>query len=111
MTQSIEKTFLIDPLSTNNAIYHDSLTFKNEQHNISISNLILRTGSPKLNLKRKEVNKHLSELRQKKNISLIDHSLKITPRHFNESKHLNKENIPSNLVASEETPIDFFPWN
>ena len=111
MTQSIEKTFLIDPLSTNNAIYHDSLTFKNEQHNISISNLILRTGSQKLNLKRKEVNKHLSELRQKKNISLIDHSQKITPRHFNKSKHLNKENIPSNLVASEETPIDFFTWN
>ena len=28
MTQSIEKRFLIDPLTTNNAIYRDSLTFK-----------------------------------------------------------------------------------
>ena len=26
LTQSIEKSFLIDPLNTNNAIYHDSLT-------------------------------------------------------------------------------------
>ena len=25
LTQSIEKSFLIDPLTTNNAIYHDSL--------------------------------------------------------------------------------------
>ena len=28
MTQSIEKSFLIDPLTTNNAIYRDSLTIK-----------------------------------------------------------------------------------
>ena len=26
LTQSIEKSFLIDPLNTNNAIYHDPLT-------------------------------------------------------------------------------------
>ena len=26
LTQSIEKSFLIDPLNTNNAIYRDSLT-------------------------------------------------------------------------------------
>ena len=27
LTKSFEKRFLIDPLTTNNAIYHDSLTF------------------------------------------------------------------------------------
>ena len=28
MTQSIEKSFMIDPLTTNNAIYRELLTFK-----------------------------------------------------------------------------------
>ena len=37
------------------------------------------------------VNKHLSELCQEKNTSLIDHSQKAKPRHLNKNKlHLNK---------------------
>ena len=46
-------------------------SLKNNQHDVSVSNIILRTDNSKLNAKRCEVNQILSELCHEKNISLI----------------------------------------
>ena len=81
---------------------------KNEQHDVTISNIILRTDNQKLNNKRNEVNRCLSELCKEKNVYLIDHSQKIKPRHLNKSKlHLNRNeaNLICNSFISEISRI------
>ena len=57
-------------------------SLKNNQHDVSVSNIILRTDNSKLNAKRCEVNRILSQLCQERNMYLIDHSKKIKPNHL-----------------------------
>ena len=79
-------------------------SLKNNQHDVSVSNIILRTDNSKLNAKRCEVNRILSQLCQERNMYLIDHSKKIKPNHLNKGKlHLNKNgsNILSRTFVNE----------
>ena len=55
------------------AIIDVTTLLKNEQHHVSISNIILRADNQKLNIKRNEVNKHLSELCQELSKTLALH--------------------------------------
>ena len=79
-------------------------SLKNNQHDVSVSNIILRTDNSKLNAKRYEVNQILSKLRHESNIYIIDHSKKIKLNHLNKGKlHLNKNgsNILSRTFVNE----------
>ena len=69
-----------------------ALTLKSESHDVSISNIIVRTDSDTLKKKGCEVNAILMELCKEKNIYLIDNSKKIKPQHLNKGKlHLNQK--------------------
>ena len=86
-------------------------SLKNNQRDVSVSNIILRTDNSKLNVKRCEVNQILSKLCHEKNIYLIDHSKKIKPNHLNKSKlYLNKNgsNILSRTFVNEISRV--FNW-
>ena len=73
-------------------------SLKNNQHDVSVSNIILRTDNSKLNAKRCEVNRILSQFCHERNVYLIDHSKKIKPNHLNKGKlHLNKNG--SNILS------------
>ena len=57
-----------------------------------ISFIILRTDNPHLNEKGSEVNAHIKELYEEKNIYLIDNTKKIKSHHLNKGKvHLNRK--------------------
>ena len=76
-----------------------AVSLQNNQHDVSVSNIILRTDNSKLNPKRCEVNQILSQLCRERNIYLIDHSKKIKPNHLNKGKlYLNKNG--SNILCS-----------
>ena len=81
---------------------------KNEIHDVIVSTIILRTDDKKLNEKEMEVNLHLKELTQEKNISLIDSSGKIKVQHLNKGKlHLTKygSRILSNNLVNEISKV------
>ena len=68
------------------------MSLKNDQHDVSISNIILRTDNKSLNEKGCRVNSILTEIRKEKSIYLIDHSRKTKFHHLNRGKlHLNKK--------------------
>ena len=86
-------------------------SLKNNQHDVSVSNIILRTDNSKLNAKWFEVNQILSEWCHERNIYLIDHSKNINPNHLNKGKlHLNKKgsNILSRTFVNEISRV--FNW-
>ena len=86
-------------------------SLKNSQHDVSVSNVILRTDKSKLNAKRCEVNQVLSELCYERNIYLIDQSKKIKPNHLNKGRlHLNKNgsNILSHTFVNKISRV--FNW-
>ena len=65
-------------------------SIKNEKHDISISNIIIRADDKKLEERRCEVNSFLGKLCKEKNYYLIDHSTRIKRNHLNKGKlHLN----------------------
>ena len=69
-----------------------ALTLKNESHDVSVSNIIVRNDSDTLNKKGCEVNAVLMEMCREKNIYLIDNSKKVKPQHINKGKlHLNQK--------------------
>ena len=69
-----------------------ALTLKNESHDVSVSNIIVRNDSDTLNKKGCEVNAVLIEMCREKNIYLIDNSKKVKPQHINKGKlHLNQK--------------------
>ena len=69
-----------------------ALTLKSESHDVSVSNIIVRTDSDTLNKKGCEANAILMELCKEKNIYLIANSKKIKPQHLNKGKlHLNQK--------------------
>ena len=67
-------------------------SIKNEKHDVSISNIIIRADDKKLEEKRCEVNSFLGKLCKEKNFYLIDHSTRIKRNHLNKGKlHLNQK--------------------
>ena len=79
-------------------------SLKNNQHDISVPNIILRTDNSKLNAKRCKINQILSQLCHERKMYLIDHSEKIKPNHLNKGKlHLSKNgpNILSRTSVNE----------
>ena len=65
-------------------------SIKNEKHDVSISNIIIRADDKKLEEERCEVNSFLGKLCKEKNFYLIDHSTRIKRNHLNKGKlHLN----------------------
>ena len=52
-------------------------SIKNEKHDVSISNIIIRADGKKLEKKRCEVNSYLGKLCKEKKYYLIDHSTRI----------------------------------
>ena len=68
------------------------MTLKNESHDVSVSNIIVRNDSDTLNKKGCEVNAVLMEMCRQKNIYLIYNSKKVKPQHINQGKlHLNQK--------------------
>ena len=61
-------------------------SIKNEKHDVSISNIIIRAGDKKLEEKRCEVNSFLGKLCKEKNYYLIDHSTRIKRNQLNKRK-------------------------
>ena len=77
---------------------------KNDQHDVSISNIILRTDNTNLNEKGCLVKSILAEMCKEKNICLIDHSRKIKSHHLSRGKlHLSKKGstVLSNTFVGE----------
>ena len=65
---------------------------KNENPNVSISNIIIRADDKKLEEKRCEVNSFLRKSCKEKNYYLIDYSTRIKRNHLNKGKlHLNQK--------------------
>ena len=70
-----------------------NLTFSTKAENcdVSMSNIILRTGNKKFIQKGHEVNTRLKDMCKEKNIYLIDNTNKIKAQHLNKDKfHLNE---------------------
>ena len=87
-------------------------SLKNNQHDVSVSKIMLRTDNSKLNAKRWEVNQILSALCHERYIYLIDHSKKIKTNHLNKGKlHLkkNSSNILSSTFVNEVSRV-FNQW-
>ena len=87
-----------------NTIINLATSLKNDQHDVSISNIILRTNNTNLTEKGCLVNSILAKMCKEKNIHLIDHSRKIKSHHLNRGKlHLNKKGstVLSNTFISE----------
>ena len=69
-------------------------SIKNEKHDVSVSNIIIRADNKKLEEKRCKVNSFLGKLCKEKNFYLIDHSTRIKRNHLNKGKlHLNQKGI------------------
>ena len=69
-----------------------AVSLKSEAHNVSVSNIIVRTDNQQLNLKAIDVNNHLADFCQKMNFSLTDHSKLVKVQHLNNRRlHLNKK--------------------
>ena len=67
-------------------------SIKNEKHDVSISNIIIRADDKKLEEKRCEVNSFLGKLCKEKNFYLIDRSTRIKRKHLKKGKlNLNKK--------------------
>ena len=62
-----------------------STSLHHNEHDVSVSNIILRTDNSKLNAKRCTIKQFLSELCHEKNIYLIDHSKKIKRNFFKDT--------------------------
>ena len=81
-----------------------ALTLKNESHDVSVSNIIVRNDSDTLNKKGYEMNAVLMEMFREKNIYLIDNSKKVKPQHVNKGTlHLNQKGsrLLSNMFLKE----------
>ena len=87
-------------------------SIKNEKHDVSISNIIIRADDKKLDEKRCEVNSFLGKLCKEKNFYLIDHSTRIKRNHLNKGKlHLNKKGtkLLSDIFVKELSKV--FNWH
>ena len=81
---------------------------KSDTCDVTISELIIRMDNLDLDKKRIEVNTHLKEMCQEKNIFLIDHGKRIKANHLNSSKiHFNRRgvNILSNTFIQHTSKV------
>ena len=68
------------------------MSLKTESNYVSISSILLRTDNPLSNQKGCEVNSHLQDLCEEKNLYLIGNTKKFRSHHLNKSKlHLNRK--------------------
>ena len=73
-------------------------SMKNENHDVSVSNIITRADHFKE--KANEVNDYLSKLCMERNIYLIDHLKTLKTQHLNGSKlHLNRRGVLQNTLC------------
>ena len=69
-----------------------AMSLKTESNDVSVSNIVLRTDNSLLNQKRSEVNPHLKDLCEERNLYLIDNTKKFRSHHLNKGKlHLNRK--------------------
>ena len=69
-----------------------AMSLETESNDISVSNIILRIDSSRLNQKRSEVNWHLKDLFEERSLYLIDNTKKFRSHHLNKGKiHLNRK--------------------
>ena len=67
-------------------------SLKTESNNVSVSNIILRIDNSLLNQKGSEINSHLKQLCEERNLYLIDSTKKFRSHHLNKGKlHLNRK--------------------
>ena len=65
---------------------------KTESSHVSVSNIVLRTENPLLNDIVSEVNLHLKDLCEERNLYLIDNTKSFRSHHLNKGKlHLNRK--------------------
>ena len=81
------------------AVIDLATSLKNNQHDVSVSNITLRIDNSKPNAKQCEVNQILSKLCHERIIYIIDNSKKIKPNHLNLNK--NDSNILSRTLINE----------
>ena len=68
------------------------MTLKTESNDVSVSNIALRTENSLLNKNVCEVNSHLKDLCEERNLYLIDNTKKFRSQHLNKGKlHLNRK--------------------
>ena len=69
-------------------------SIKNEKHDVSTSNILIRADDKKLEAKMCEVNSFLGKSRKKKNYYLTEHFMRIKRNHLNTGKiHLNQKGL------------------
>ena len=74
------------------SIVDPAMSLKTESIDVSVSNVVLRTGNSLLNQKGCEVNSELKDLCEKKNLYLIYNAKKFRSHHLNKGKlHLNRK--------------------
>ena len=82
----------ISPEEIARAIIDLATKIRNEKHDISISNIIIRADGKKLEERRCEVNSFLGKLCKEKTFYLFDHSARIKRNHLKKGKlHLNQK--------------------
>ena len=79
----------------NKEITNNAVSLKSEVHDVSVSNIILRTNNEQVNLNAIEINNHLADFCKKMNFpdfALIVNSKLVKAQHLNNSRfHLNKK--------------------
>ena len=69
-----------------------AMFLKTESSHVSVSNIVLRTENPLLNDIVSEVNLHLKDLCEERNLYLIDNTKSFRSHHLNKGKHhLNRK--------------------
>ena len=69
-----------------------AMFLKTESSHVSVSNIVLRTENPLLNDIVSEVNLHLKDLCEERNLYLIDNTKSFSSHHLNKGKlHLNRK--------------------
>ena len=82
----------VSPKSIAESIVDLAMSLKTESNDVSVSNIILRTDNSLLNQKGCEVNSHLKNLCEERNLYLIGNTKKFRSHHLNKGKlHLNRK--------------------
>ena len=82
----------VSPKSIAESIVDLAMSLKTESNDVTVSNITLRTDNSLLNQKGCEVNSHLKDLCEERNLYLIDNTKKFRSHHLNKGKlHLNRK--------------------
>ena len=82
----------VSPKSIAESIVDLAMSLKTESNDVSVSNIILRTDNSLLNQIGCELNSHLKDLCEEKNLYLTDNTKMFRSHHLNKSKlHLNRK--------------------